>query len=89
MNSGPLVFLGLFFALVSSWCGFILAPQFSLGNQQPAVIEEFTGKTYPPVRPGLARQGKEIYQANGCAYCHTQQVRGGPEDIDRWGKRLR
>ena len=30
--------------------------------------------TYPVARPGLARQGLEVYRANGCAYCHSQQV---------------
>src|SRR5262249_3714895 len=25
-------------------------------------------------RPGLARQGLDVYRAEGCAYCHSQQV---------------
>ena len=25
-------------------------------------------------RPGLAQQGLDVYRANGCAYCHSQQV---------------
>jgi len=29
---------------------------------------------YPQDRPGEARQGLEVYRANGCAYCHSQQV---------------
>lgn len=54
-----------------------------------AVIEE-TGESYPGARNGLALQGAEVYRANGCQYCHTQQVRGASEgsDIARgWGKR--
>jgi hypothetical protein len=30
---------------------------------------------YPTPRPGLAQQGLEVYRAQGCAYCHSQQVR--------------
>jgi cytochrome c oxidase cbb3-type subunit 2 len=30
--------------------------------------------TYPVARPGLAGQGLQVYRANGCAYCHSQQV---------------
>jgi cytochrome c oxidase cbb3-type subunit 2 len=29
---------------------------------------------YPVARPGLAGQGLQVYRANGCAYCHSQQV---------------
>jgi hypothetical protein len=31
--------------------------------------------TYPVSRPGQARQGLDVYRANGCAYCHSQQIR--------------
>ena len=34
MNNGPLVFLAAFFALASSWCGFVLAPQLQIGRLQ-------------------------------------------------------
>jgi len=30
--------------------------------------------TYPVARPGLAQQGLQVYRANGCACCHSQQV---------------
>jgi ribosomal protein L7/L12 len=29
---------------------------------------------YPVARPGFAREGLEVYRANGCAYCHSQQI---------------
>ncbi|MBI2926354.1 MAG: cbb3-type cytochrome c oxidase subunit II [Verrucomicrobia bacterium] len=74
MNYGALIFLGVFVTLVSSWCGLVLAPHFQLGRQEPVEIKE-TGLLYPPARPGLAAQGREVYVANGCAYCHSQQVR--------------
>jgi ribosomal protein L7/L12 len=31
--------------------------------------------TYPVGRPGQARQGLDVYRANGCVECHSQQVR--------------
>ena len=73
MRHGPLVFLAAFFALSASWFGFVLTPQVELGRaaQEPNAV----GKVlYPLGRPGIARQGAEIYRANGCAYCHSQQV---------------
>src|SRR5258708_39429309 len=42
------------------------------------------------MRPGMARQGEQIYRANGCFYCHTRQVRprGFGTDVERgWGAR--
>lgn len=73
MKSGVLVFLAAFLALAGSWSGFVLAPQIQLGrNVQTNAVG--TGDLYPPARPGLAKQGLEVYRANGCMYCHSQQV---------------
>ena len=73
MNFGPLIFLAAFFSIACSWFGFVLTPQLQLGrldqtNTVPA------GALYPVARPGQARQGLSVYRANGCAYCHSQQV---------------
>ncbi|MEI6396198.1 MAG: ribosomal protein L7/L12 [Verrucomicrobiota bacterium] len=74
MNYGPLIFLAAFFAMASSWCGFVLTPQLQVGQlQQTNTLG--TTVTYPIPRPGLAQQGLQVYRANGCAYCHSQQVR--------------
>ncbi len=73
MNYGPLVFLAAFFALAGSWFGFVLTPQIQLGGLQQTNSVP-TGAAYPVDRPGLARQGREVYRANGCAACHSQQV---------------
>ncbi len=73
MNHGPLVFLAALFALAASWFGFVLAPQVQLGSLQPTNTVP-PGVTYPVSRPGLARDGLEVYRANGCAYCHSQQI---------------
>ena len=72
MRSGAFVFLAAFVALSASWGGFVLAPQIQLGRSPQA--KTLTGELYPLARPGLARQGLEVYRANGCMYCHTQQV---------------
>jgi ribosomal protein L7/L12 len=73
MNYGPLIFLSAFFALAGSWFGFVLGPQLQVGrlDQTTNIVSK---ATYPLGRPGLARQGLEVYRANGCAYCHSQQV---------------
>ena len=67
MNHGPLIFLGSFLALVSSWFGLILMPQLQIGRQQAVMIPE-TGQLYPAARPGLPAQGAQVYRANGCYY---------------------
>jgi cbb3-type cytochrome oxidase cytochrome c subunit len=74
MKFGPLVFLAAFFALSVSWCGLVLAPQIQLGSAVQATNSVAKNDLYPQERPGLARQGLQVYRANGCAYCHSQQV---------------
>ena len=89
MNSGPLVFLGAFFALSASWLGFVLAPELQIGDANQ-VVATSGGELYPSMRPGLARQGEQVYRANGCFYCHSEQVRpkGFGADYERqWGGR--
>jgi cytochrome c oxidase cbb3-type subunit II len=89
MNYGPLIFLGAFLTIASSWCGLVLIPQLQFGRQEPVRIEE-TGQLYPQQRSGPARQGMDVYRANGCIYCHSQQVRpeGFGADVARnWGTR--
>ena len=73
MKSGALVFLIAFMALAASWGGFVLAPQVQLSR---SVQTNALGSSdlYPLGRPGLAKQGLEVYRANGCVYCHSQQV---------------
>ena len=89
MNLAPLIFLASFFALATSWLSFVLVPQLQLGTVKP-MIDSDTGQLYPSMRPGLARQGEQIYRANGCFYCHSEQVRprGFGSDVQRgWGGR--
>ncbi|HLH55455.1 MAG TPA: cbb3-type cytochrome c oxidase subunit II [Verrucomicrobiae bacterium] len=73
MNFGPIIFLVAFFGLCCSWLGLVLTPQIQIGRlQQTNTIP--AGVVYPVQRPGLARQGLAVYRANGCQYCHSQQV---------------
>jgi len=74
MNYGPLVFLAALFAMAASWFGFVLTPTMQVGHMQQTTTVP-AGDTYPLARSGLAREGLEVYRANGCAYCHSQQVR--------------
>lgn len=92
MNSGPLVFLGLLAAMVCSWMSFVMAPQIQMGDLQPTnnILIGKSGEIYPHTEPGMAQQGAEIYRAEGCASCHTEQVRAREQgyDISRgWGVR--
>ena len=74
MNNGLLLFLGILAAMMSSWFGFVHTPQVQFGNLLPE-RDEITGATFPSPRSGSANRGRAIYRENGCASCHTQQVR--------------
>src|SRR5665213_401413 len=92
MNSGPLLFLGLFVTMACSWLTFVMGPQLQIGGLTTTtnIIVGAIGQDYPHTEPGAAHQGAEVYRANGCASCHTQQVRPAAlgSDINRgWGIR--
>ncbi len=73
MNHGPVIFLAAFLALAASWFGFVLMPDIQVGGLQQTNMVGVAA-TYPVERPGLAREGLDVYRANGCAACHSQQV---------------
>ena len=88
MNNGILIFIGLLATMLWSWYGFIAQNFKQVGRQEPAQL--ITGERFPTGRSGTASLGQEVYQANGCAACHTMQVRpqNHGADIERgWGKR--
>ena len=74
MKNGLLIFLVSFIALGGSWCGFVLAPGLQLGGAKETTVLNSTD-TYPLQRTGDATLGLQVYRANGCAACHTEQVR--------------
>jgi cytochrome c oxidase cbb3-type subunit 2 len=58
-----------------------------LGHLQPIPVPGGTD-IEPWDASGLAHAGERVYSANGCVYCHTQQVRpasSGSDIIRGWG----
>jgi cytochrome c oxidase cbb3-type subunit 2 len=83
------LFLGIFGTFAFSWAGLILIPNYQIGHLDPQMDEE-GNDPYPAPKSGMADRGRRIYAANGCVYCHSQQVRAdyAGSDIDRkWGER--
>lgn len=72
MKKMILVFGGatLIYAVLAVMMG--IAPGFWLSSVAP-------GPGVKPLTP-LEDEGREVYVANGCSYCHTQQVRPLPQD---------
>ena len=92
MKQAPLFFLGALATLSASWYGLVVAPRLQLGDLVPYPTTNETGTiTYAPSdRSGAAHQGAEIYRSQGCAECHTQQIRSADEGSDLargWGQR--
>ncbi len=88
MNKGPAIFIGVLFLMAWSFYGIIGKSFEDLGRQDPIKLD--TGEPFPGGRSGTALAGEEVYRANGCAACHTMQVRmkGYGKDIERgWGAR--
>ncbi len=73
MKNGFVIFLAAFAVLFTSWSAFVLGPQLQLGRAKQVAILN-SSDVYPVNRPGEAAQGLQIYRANGCAACHTEQV---------------
>jgi cbb3-type cytochrome oxidase cytochrome c subunit len=83
------LFLGIFGIFAFSWLGMTVVPNLQIGSLNPQTDEE-GGDAYPVPLSGMAERGARVYAANGCVYCHSQQVRPeyGGSDIERhWGER--
>ena len=83
------LFLGIFGTLAFSWVGLTVIPNWQIGHLNPQSDEEGTD-IYPMPQSGMVTRGARIYAANGCNYCHSQQVRAeySGADIERgWGNR--
>jgi cbb3-type cytochrome oxidase cytochrome c subunit len=64
-------------------------PNWQIGHLNPQSDEEGTD-IYPMPQSGMVERGARVYAANGCMYCHSQQVRAdySAADIERkWGDR--
>ena len=83
------LFLGIFGTFAFSWVGLTVLPNWQIGQLNPQSDEEGTD-IYPQPQSGMVERGARVYAANGCIYCHSQQVRAdyAANDIERkWGNR--
>jgi cbb3-type cytochrome oxidase cytochrome c subunit len=83
------LFLGIFGTFAFSWVGLTVIPNWQIGHLNPQSDEEGTD-IYPMPQSGMVQRGARVYAANGCVYCHSQQVRAdyAATDIERkWGDR--
>ena len=83
------LFLGIFGTLAFSWVGLTVIPNWQIGHLNPQSDEKGTD-IYPMPQSGMVTRGARVYAANGCIYCHSQQVRAeyAGADIERkWGDR--
>src|SRR5438132_4512748 len=83
------LFLGIFGTFAFSWVGLTLIPNWQIGHLDPQ-MEEDGSDAYPQPQSGMVERGRRVYAANGCIYCHSQQVRAdyAGADIERkWGDR--
>ena len=83
------LFLGIFGTFAFSWVGLTVLPNWQIGHLNPQSDEEGTD-IYPQPQSGMFERGARVYAANGCIYCHSQQVRAdyAADDIERgWGNR--
>jgi cbb3-type cytochrome oxidase cytochrome c subunit len=83
------LFLGIFGTFAFSWVGLTVIPNWQIGHLNPQSDEEGTD-VYPMPQSGMVQQGARVYAANGCIYCHSEQVRAdyAGADIERkWGDR--
>jgi cbb3-type cytochrome oxidase cytochrome c subunit len=74
MKNGFWVFCAALIALGGSWCGFVLAPELQLGGAKQTTVLN-SSDVYPIELSGDATLGLQVYRADGCAACHTEQVR--------------
>ena len=83
------LFLGIFGIFAFSWFGMAVVPNLQIGSLNPQ-IEDEGADVYPSPPSGMTLRGAQVYAANGCVYCHSQQVRPdyGGSDLERkWGER--
>ena len=93
------LFIGIFGTFTFSWLGLTVIPNLQIGHLDPQTDEEGTD-IYPRPQSGMVARGRHVYTANGCIYCHSQQLRPdyaasdldrtrdlGPRPGPKWGER--
>jgi len=92
MNRSMPLFTGVIGSFAISLAAIVLVPKSQIGALQPQITED-EGKItdiFPIENRGIAEKGRAIYAANGCYYCHSQQVRdpqNGTDLVRGWGER--
>ena len=69
--------------------GFFAMSVLLLGVWPAATLDDETRRMSPAHAlklTGSEERGRRIYSREGCAYCHTQQIRYLPADVQRFGK---
>jgi cbb3-type cytochrome oxidase cytochrome c subunit len=91
MEKPSILFTGIFGAFAISVGAMVLIPHSQLASMQPQVTWD-EGQNAPsdvyPVKRTMG--GRDVYVAEGCFYCHSQQVRDpqyGPDMERGWGSR--
>ena len=86
-NSGRVLRMSYLVACIGGVAFFALSV-ILLGVWPGQVLEEQTQRMSPekPLRLSVSEErGRVIYSREGCAYCHTQQVRFTHADMERFG----
>ena len=78
------VALSFFVAGIVFFAFSILALGILPGRYVAAEIEDSTPAWWHP-RTAAEERGREVYASQGCAYCHTQQIRSVAADVRRFG----
>jgi len=89
MNRFSVIFIGFLLAFFASWTGLVIMPVITVGDFQSSVDPE-KGEEIPPALSEFEQRGKDVYIANGCVYCHSQQLRparAGTDIVRGWGPR--
>jgi cytochrome c oxidase cbb3-type subunit II len=81
MDRGMVIVVGALLTFTSSWLGVVAFPFWQLTDEQP--FTKSPGEdSYPRPLSDKAMAGMKVYQANGCLYCHSQQIRS--ERFGNW-----
>jgi len=84
MHKATILFIGFLITFATAWTGLVLLPARHY-NAQAAQLPATSSAD-----EALIDRGRQVYQANGCLYCHSQQVspRHFRRDQERgWGER--
>jgi cytochrome c oxidase cbb3-type subunit 2 len=93
VNRLLLLWLGVAATVIASAVGLVLVPNWQMRGMAPVQVTDALGRTvdYPQALDTFdAAPGRQVYMAQGCIYCHSQQVRPASfgADIERgWGER--